>query len=180
MPRSSIDELHRAVKFGSVECVLALLSSGSVDIKEATSGGMTPIFLRRVFSHYMFRAHHRGHFQAPAAFARLVTTIGFSTTRVTRILLKRGASTSMVDGSGYTGLHMAAAGGYIDAIKLLAKAGAELKAAGSANGFTPLHLAVQNGVHVGAMRVLIEAGANPTAARILEGQRCTWRLNKDT
>lgn len=133
-PRGPRNILHNAIKGGSIERILALLASGSIDINQGTPEGFTPL---------------------------MIATLN-DNSRVVRILLRRGANTSIADDSGCTALHMAASSGYPDVLKLLAKAGANLEAATYSYGFTPLHVAAQEG-HLGVMRVLIQAAANPNS-----------------
>ncbi|GFR44765.1 hypothetical protein Agub_g6096, partial [Astrephomene gubernaculifera] len=63
---------------------------------------------------------------------------------------------------GVTPLHLAAAGGMEEAVRLLAGAGAPLEARELEGGLTPLHSAVQAG-QLRAAEVLLEAGADPAS-----------------
>lgn len=59
---------------------------------------------------------------------------------------------------GYTALHLAAFGGYVDVMELLLSKGADLMAE-SSDGSTPLHMAVRYG-RLSAVKFLLERGAS--------------------
>ena len=131
-----MNELHRAVGSGSLQRVLALLSTKSIDIDQRTlEEGFTPLMI----------AAFCGHF------------------RIVRILLDEGANVSIKGENGLTALHRSAQEGHLAVTKLLVQACPDLEAMNSPDGIyraTPLHLAAESG-HVGVMGELIEAGANP-------------------
>ncbi len=135
--RGPQNKLHRAANDGSTERVLALLSTGSINIDHGDPVGMTPLMI--------------------------ASLNGYS--RIVGILLEKGANVSIVDGDGRTALHEAAQGGHLAVSKVLVKAGADLEAAISSTGSTPLHLAAMNG-HSEVVSALIEAGANLNSRRL--------------
>jgi len=95
-PRDPWNALHRAAQDGSTERTVSLLAStGSIDINAGTSEGFTPLMISSVK--------------------------GFP--RVTRVLLNRGADTSVVD-ELFTELHMSSREGWLEVTKIMVKAGA--------------------------------------------------------
>jgi hypothetical protein len=74
-----------------------------------------------------------------------------------KVLLERGAE---VNRKGWTALHYAASNGQVEAIRLLLDAHAYIDAQ-SPNRTTPLMMAARH-EHIAAVRLLVEAGADPT------------------
>lgn len=124
-------ELHEAAIEGSVERTLALLSRGADINQGGNCNGATPL---------MFAVCH-------------------GQSRVARVLLKRGANTSLMGCDGSSALHVAARRGDPAMTKLLLKSGVHPDSAMPYSGNRALHLAACRG-HFEAMTVLIEAGAN--------------------
>ena len=139
-PRGPLNELHNAVKDGSIERTLPILSGGSIDIDQGSPDGTTPLMLAALHGH----------------------------SRIARILLNKGSNVSIVDDGGFTALHISAYRGYLAVTKLLVKAGSDLEAATSLDGSTPLYLAAEKG-HSEVASVLIEAGANLNSRSSLDG-----------
>lgn len=79
-PRGPINELHVAAMDGSTECVLALLSRGSIDIDQGTPRGCTPLMV----------AAQEGH------------------SGVVKILLNRRTNVSIASDDDSTALHFSA------------------------------------------------------------------------
>ena len=74
------------------------------------------------------------------------------------LLLKAGASLSVVDNMGRTTLHTAAMNGCTELVDILLKAGANLFVVDNA-GWTPLHIAALTG-HTEVADLLLKAGAS--------------------
>lgn len=129
-PRGPWNVLHNAAQEGSTERTVALLAKGSIDINGGTPEGFTPLMI----------ASFKGY------------------SRIARILLNRGADTSVVDAEHFTALHMSAREGHLAVSKLLVKAGAALDPV-TIRGDNPLHLSAFKG-RSEVVRVLAEAGAN--------------------
>ena len=130
-PRGPTNDLHKAAKDGSVKRAVALLSRGSsLDINQGTPDGFTALMVGAV----------RGY------------------SSIVRILLNKGADTSVATDTGITALNFSAAHGHRDASALLIEAGADLQSRTS-EGFTPLHQAAQNG-HWEVVTALVNAGAD--------------------
>ncbi len=75
--------------------------------------------------------------------------------------LKSGVSANAVDSYGRNGIHMAAANGHTEIVKLLVEAGANVGAE-NAEGSTPLHWACLND-HVAVVEYLLDKGAKLSA-----------------
>lgn len=82
-------------------------------------------------------------------------------------LLEEGADANAAQGEGLTALHVAAAGGRTEIVRLLIQRGARMDAQDAA-GSTPLHAAARAG-RLPAVQELVEAGA-PVLAQDREGQ----------
>lgn len=130
-PRGPDNDLHGAAREGSTKRTLALLSQGPIDVNQGTPLGSTPLML--------------GAFN------------GFP--RIVKILLAKGANTSIVADNGGTALHLSSMQGHLLVTTLLVEAGADLEAT-NCQGFTPLHMAAAEGRY-DVLAALIEAGANP-------------------
>ena len=102
---------------------------------------------------------------ASAAFASadadLITTLKRGDTSLAADLLSQGVDLHTRTESGATPLHLAAAFGYPEIVRILLEAGADTGARGP-NGNTPLLYAAQEG-HAEVVRVLLRAGADPEA-----------------
>lgn len=129
-PRGPVNDLHRAACRGSTARIIALLSSGSINIDQGDPDGNTPL---------MFAAQE-GH--SPVA----------------RILVNKGANAFQAADGGRTALHLSAHKGHLAVTVDLIKAGAPVDAR-TREGATPLTVAAQLG-HLEVMSALIEAGAN--------------------
>jgi len=73
----------------------------------------------------------------------------------------KSVSPNSVDEFGRNGIHMAAANGHVEIVKLLVEAGADVGTE-NAEGSTPLHWACLNG-HVGIVDYLLDKGAKLSA-----------------
>lgn len=73
-----MSELHRAAGNGSIEWAEAVLSGGMIGVDERTPDGVTPL---------MF-ASLKGHL------------------RIVRMLLHKGANVAIIDGEGFSALHL--------------------------------------------------------------------------
>ncbi len=83
--------------------------------------------------------------------------------QVVELLLSRGANKEHRNVSDYTPLSLAASGGYVNIIKLLLGAGAEINSrTGSKLGISPLMLAAMNG-HTQAVKLLLDMGSDINA-----------------
>lgn len=138
-PRGPWSELHAAAQGGSTEEILALLADGGIDIDQGCPKGYTPLFVAIANSH----------------------------PHIVRILLNKGANTSIPAVNGLTALHVSAKfEARVDVVKMLVAAGADANAMEALCG-TPLHVAAEEG-HREVVRVLIAAGANPNV-RMADG-----------
>eukprot|EP00752_Nemacystus_decipiens_P005121 g4646.t1 len=138
--RGPWNELHHAADDGLIDRTVALLSRGAIDIEAATLQGLTPLML----------AAFRGH------------------ARIVRLLLNKGASSSVVGDDGITALQASAQEGHAAVVKLLVEAGADLEVMTPCRGLTPLYIATTNG-HLEVVRVLLEGGANPNTRDLESG-----------
>lgn len=129
-PRGPHNELHDAAECGCVKHTVALLSGGSIDINQGSPRGWTALMY--------------------AALA--------GQSHIVRVLLNKGAESSIVNDDGVTALLISAHRGDVVTVKMLLKSGADI-AVTDPRGSGVLHLAAGNG-HWEVMRVLIEAGAN--------------------
>lgn len=129
-PRGPWNELHQAADDGSIEGMLSVLRNGSIHIDQGNPVGSTALMLAAIEGH----------------------------SRITRVLLDKGANFAIASDIGYTALHCSAQSGHVAVTKMLTAAGADLEAA-HIGGSTPLHVAAATG-QCEAMVVLIEAGAN--------------------
>lgn len=126
-------QLHRAALEGSIERILVVLATGSVDIDQGDADGMTPLMMAAV--------------------------MGYS--HIVKTLLKEGADVSRAADPGVTALHtflVLKREGPVAVVELLVGAGADVEA--TYEGCTPLHMATCKGTSE-AVRALMEAGANP-------------------
>ncbi|CAM9526974.1 unnamed protein product [Scytosiphon promiscuus] len=139
-PRGPANELHIAARDGDDESAARLLSAGWINVNQGDPGGWTPLMI----------ACLNGQ------------------TAVVRVLLGRGADTSIVrEHSGFTALLFAAHHGFLEITKMLLAAGADADYA-APHGSTSLHLAAEKG-HRKVIRCLIGAGAK-VDPRMLEGE----------
>ena len=83
-------------------------------------------------------------------------------------LLEQGADVNSARGDGMTALHFAAQQGYVEAVRILLQAGADVAAGTRIGHFTPLHLASRGG-HVAVAESLLEAGADARAPTTSSG-----------
>lgn len=130
-PRGPINELHYAARKGSIERVLFLLSSGSIDINQGTPEGVTPL--------------------------TIAALNGFS--RIVRVLLDKGANVSITDAKGSTALHHCAGGGHSEVVGVLIEAGANPNSR-RLDGGTPMYMAALYG-QLDTVKVLLREGADP-------------------
>ncbi|CAM9973446.1 unnamed protein product, partial [Hapterophycus canaliculatus] len=131
-PRGPTNELHDAVRHGTIRQIEDLLSEGLIDINLGDPRGQTP----------------------------LMCAAAIGNRAIVGMLLKKGANLSIASDYDFTALHIAAQEGQLDVTEMMAKAcdAADLEAV-TYEGFTPLHVAVQV-KQPAVVRALIEAGAN--------------------
>lgn len=129
--RGPTNPLHAAAAGGSLQGVLFVLSSGSIDINQGNPQGLTPLIIAAA------RAH----------------------TGIVSLLLQNGASVSSVSDEGTTALHTGCMNGHRVVCQVLIKAGSNLEAK-TFFGYTCLHLSAENG-HTEVIKLLIEAGESP-------------------
>ena len=118
--------------------------------------------VRRVVTRYGF---HGFQFVSVTWYCLSVDSYCFlkSNLKVVDLLLKRGACKEHRNVSDYTPLSLAASGGYVNIIKLLLSAGAEINSrTGSKLGISPLMLAAMNG-NVAAVKLLLDMGSDINA-----------------
>ena len=126
------DQLHSAALLGDVTKIESLLSLGfPVDSRDATN--KTPLMI----------AAANGKLQA------------------VKCLLGKGASPSLENNDGWNSLHFASQSGNTDIIELLLLTHGPDIDSTTAEGLTPLMIAVDNGKHQ-AVTLLIEKGASPS------------------
>ena len=146
--------LHTAAIEGSSERAMALLSSGSFDIDEVDRFiGCSP----------------------------LIYAAGAGHARVVKILLDKGADTSIVGAGGCAAVHVSAQEGHVAATTMLIKAGADPETEDDA-GLTPLLLAVDAG-NWAMVRALAQGGANVDRRSSKDGlaalHRCAFAGRED-
>jgi len=131
-PRRGFTRLHRAASTGNADKVDWILTHQPSRIDERDVFGLTPLQY--------------------ASF--------WGATTVVHLLLMKGAS--LVPGRGWTPLTYAAAGGHEQTMRLLVKYNANVNQVQKLghNFYAPIHIAVLR-QKVGAVRVLLELGANP-------------------
>ena len=146
--------LHTAAERGDVAVVNALLQSKvNLEILDTHELTALNLALRQVVSENWDAPEHMD---------------------VVSALLKSGANPNAPDPQYGTPLHLAAEWGDVELAKQLLEAGANVNvehftktAPGAGNGFTPLHLAVQNPPRYAGpelmMKLLLEHGASPNA-----------------
>jgi ankyrin repeat protein len=88
------------------------------------------------------------------------------------LLLEHGADVNAAANDGMRPLHAAAQRGYVQVIRVLIAAGAEIDAPGPL-GLTALHLAARSDEHT--CRTLIASGANTSARSAAEGNTALHR-----
>ena len=132
-----MNELHKAACVGATKRTLAALARGVIDINQGTWDGSTPLM----------HAAGLGHLQ------------------VVRVLLHKGADTSVVNDDGSAALHLTTQRGCLAVTNELVKAGAALEAKTAKEGCTSLDLAAERN-HWEVVKLLIEAGANPNCRRL--------------
>ncbi len=132
-PRGPLNDLHQAVRDGSVRRTIELLWRGSLDIDKRDEQGKTPLMIA-----------------AEAGRSSIV-----------RILLNKGAYSSVIaaDNRGFTALHGATYGGHLAVTTLLLEAGADPDAL-TTTWCTPVLLAADRG-HREVIEALLKAGADP-------------------
>ncbi|CAM9984453.1 unnamed protein product, partial [Ectocarpus fasciculatus] len=132
--------LHRAVRDGSIKSTLAILANGSIDIDQGVLHGSTPLMVAALWGH----------------------------SHIMKILLKKGASVSMVDDEGLTALHCCAEEGHSEVVRALVKAGANPDNR-MPDGVTPLYIAAERG-QLNLIRELLRGNADPSLNRVhMEG-----------
>lgn len=94
-----------------------------------------------------------------------------------RFLLQKGANPNLQDAGGNTAAMVAIENGFIDAIPILKTYRADMNVANS-RGETPLIRAVQNR-NLAAVRVLLEAGADPDRADVMAGMSARDYAKRD-
>lgn len=94
-----------------------------------------------------------------APYTDLITALEGGDTNVAADLLRQGVGLRARTESGATPLHVAAAFGYPEIVRMLLETGADAGERGP-NGNTPLLYAAQEG-HAEVVRVLLQAGADP-------------------
>ena len=124
-----MNDLHRAACEGCIPRTVALLARGTLDINQRCPAGYTALM----------GGASQGH------------------ATIVRILLNKGAETSIMTDDGLDALHLAAENGHVDVIASLVRAGADIQAK-DPQEFTPLHMAAQNG-HLEGTRAMLKAGA---------------------
>lgn len=77
-------------------------------------------------------------------------------------LIAAGADVNAMDANGFTALHIAAADGGDEVVKLLLNAGAEIGTLDKVNGRNALIAAAERG-HLGVVKLLLDAGADKEA-----------------
>ena len=126
--------LHYAAEFNGDPRVISLLLDRGVEIDDP-GRGLTPLLL----------------------------SAGNNSRPVVAFLLERGADVSArAKDSGYTPLHYAAQNEDVDVVRLFLQHGADARAT-NGSGTTPLHVATQQAGREAGVKLLLEAGADPSA-----------------
>lgn len=81
-------------------------------------------------------------------------------------LIAAGADVNGANPNGWTALHEAVDGDYVDSARALIKAGADVNPRETEEGYTPLAWAAHKGA-LGAVNVLLEAGADHAAVTLM-------------
>lgn len=125
--------LHTAASNGDMDIVKELMAHGA-NLNPLNKDGMTPLALALAQGHY----------------------------DIVKELLAAGANPNIPNRLGWSPLERTAHSGDLIALRLLIDAHVPLEGINNPQGFTALALAVRNG-HVDTVKVLLDAGANPTA-----------------
>ena len=157
--------LALAVTLGHTECVKLLMAAPGVELNKPLPNGDTPLHVAINFGHtelLQLLATTPG-IDLNCANNNKVTPLlmlsNYNQPEHLRILLAAGADVNQVTSRGDAALFSSAYFGLTDNVKLLLEYGAKLPE-GDRVDLNPLSGAIQND-HIEAVRVLLEAGANP-------------------
>lgn len=165
--------LHQAAFDGSIERTVAMLSGGLIDIDEDDPNYFpdtndTIAVVKWAVLHDQPKPSRASididELTPTGDFNALILAADRGHSRIVKILLDKGADTSIAGQDDFTALHASVQEGHLAVTKLLVKAGAGLEAV-TRNRSTPLHLAAGEG-HWETLSVLLEAGANPNRQRV--------------
>ncbi len=170
-PMHEITPLHDAAARSDVVAISTLLQANPIAIDARMLSGATPLHMAAfegredaiillAASKARMNLHDRNGFTplAAASFQNKPLAV--------KALLDNGADINAVDSYGQTALFMSVLNKKPDIFNLLMEKKADFKIVETATGFTPLHIAVQNG-SLNFVQQLIDAGANVNAQDIM-------------
>lgn len=158
--------LHVAARYSSVE-VLSLLLQFNAEPESVNNWGLTPVMITAAAGKLanLQRLEQAGadlNRQTPSGFDSWLWAARGGHANILGYLLQKDPSPAQHKDqkNERNALHLAAAGGHVDAAKLLVSVG--LPQVPDARGITPLHLAVSSGSPA-LVQLLLDSGANPYA-----------------
>jgi ankyrin repeat protein len=159
--------LHLAVRFGHERIVQELVSRGArLDVR--TRPDPNEVSLSPPFDQMWERSREERERTFEPGYRDSGRTVVFELAlawnpKIARILRESGADFLATDDNGWTGLHLAANMGAVEAMDRLLDLGLDPNAA-SNRGYRPLHVAMHGGIIMPsgeAVRLLLSRGANP-------------------
>ena len=156
-------DLFTAIKGGDTEAVERLLDQDRALVDARDESGLSPVLA----------ALYRGHNEVAAAILRRRPTLDVfeaaaagDAARVLELVGRDRSRAGATSSDGYSALGLAAFFKRRDVVRILLEAGADVRPASRAGGFTPLHSAVATDAgasDIEIVRLLLAKGADPNA-----------------